>query len=536
MKASQWASLFAVQTVFASAGYASMSPVPAAPEELVSNWAQSWERQDFARYSSFYSDSFYGAGFKSKKQWLDYRRPRVLNPASVVVRIDDVKLLESEPERLVVEFIQYYKSERIQMYSLKKQVWRWEQAVWKIQAETSHDIGPERPLITAEVIRPLSVGEAPPPAAALPSPPAPVKPPPGFSFRLESPDRSPIPRAIDALKFVPVKIRVEGATAFPLEELERITNQQEGKQSTVEDLRQLAESIEAKYKEAGFFLTRVFVPPQHVRDGQFLIRVIEGFVSEIEVEGANDEVRERVRQKLQPLTLLRPARLDAIERALLLLNDSPHIAVSSLLRPGRKLGASTLVAQVEEQSRMPGSVSISNQIGKDSGEQIVRLSQQFLGVGIPGDSIDLQVGSSDRPGRLANVSARYLMPLNRDGLTGAVGVVSSRSKPAGEAEALNVLSVSEALTARVRAPLHRSREFSLYGEVGLSAIKSQTDLAGIKGYYSDRYDSADLSLQLVDWVTRFGSTSAALGYSQSVEDQSDSPTSDDYDRRQRKAT
>ncbi|MFM1928099.1 MAG: hypothetical protein RIR28_682, partial [Pseudomonadota bacterium] len=137
---------------------------------------------------------------------------------------------------------------------------------------------------------------------------------------------------------------------------------------------------------------------------------------------------------------------------------------------------------------------------------------------------------------VANASARYLVPLNKDGLTGAVGVVSSRSKPAGEAEALDVLSVSEALTARVRAPLHRSREFSLYGELGFSAIKSQTDLAGIKGYYSDRYDSADLSLQLVDWVTRFGSTSAALGYSQSVDDQSDSPTSDDYDRRQRKAT
>ena len=546
--------LLSVPLAVSMSAHASLPPVPAKPEELVASWATSWERQDFARYASFYSESFSADGFKSLKQWLEYRRPRVLRPTELAVRIDDVKLIESEPDRMVVEFIQHYRSERIQMYSIKKQVWRWEQAVWKIQGESSTDIGPVRPLISGEVIRPLSVGEpvgvgvvSPPPAppgtavvppvvvgVPRPQPQAPTAPA-GFSFRLESPERSSIPRAIDALRFIPVKIQIDGASVFSEEELDRVTSSLEGKESTVEDLRQLAERIEAKYKEAGFFLTRVFVPPQHVRNGLFKIRVVEGFIADIEVEGASPRMREQVREQLEPLTLMRPARLDAIERTLLILNDSPQIAVSSILRPGRQLGSSTLVAQVEEQNRAPGAISVSNQIGEDSGDYVVRVSQQFLGLGSDGDALELQAGVGDRPDRFSNASVRYLMPLRKDGLTASIGYVSSRARPAGEAAAFDVVSASEAATARLRLPIRRERGLSLFAEVGLSAVRSDTDVLGSR-VYSDRYDTADLSVQLVDWATSFGLTSASLGLSQAIKDRSSLPSTDTYDERQRKAT
>jgi hemolysin activation/secretion protein len=514
---------------------ASSASVPFAANELVANWARSWERQDFHRYATFYSDEFSSAGFKSRRQWLDYRRPRILGPEQLQVRIDDLKVLESREDRIVVEFIQFYQAEKIRMHSLTKQVWTWDEAVWKIQQESTIDLGPERPLITGDVVRPLSMGERPigaiDPRTGLPiqaEPPADQN----LSLRLETPERAAIPRAIDRLRFAPVRVEVEGVSAFPVSEVVAFTEPLHGKEIGLEELRQAAERIENKYKEAGFFLTRVFVPPQHVRDGVFRIKVIEGHIADIEVEGNDPAVRERVRGRLEALTLMRPARLDEVERALLMLNDQPALEVSSILRPGREVGETTLVAQVEQTSTSPGSISVSNQVASGSGDQVFRLGQQFIGVGQEAGVLEVQLGASDQPERFANTSIRYTAPIGEDGMTLGVGHIESRSKPEGQTDA-QVISESSSTTARLRMPLRRARGFSLYGELGLSAVRSDTSVLGTS-LYRDRYDSVDLSLQVPDWATAFGRTSGSITYSQAMSDESTSPSVDDFSKNQRR--
>eukprot|EP01041_Mallomonas_annulata_P028626 gene28626-50499_t len=40
-------------------------------------------------------------------------------------------------------------------------------------------------------------------------------------------------------------------------------------------IRDAASALEAKYRERGFFLVRVFIPPQQVNAGIFKVQVIE---------------------------------------------------------------------------------------------------------------------------------------------------------------------------------------------------------------------------------------------------------------------
>ena len=38
----------------------------------------------------------------------------------------------------------------------------------------------------------------------------------------------------------------------------------------------IADGIEKEYRAAGYLLVRAYVPPQHVNNGVFTIRVVEG--------------------------------------------------------------------------------------------------------------------------------------------------------------------------------------------------------------------------------------------------------------------
>ncbi len=107
--------------------------------------------------------------------------------------------------------------------------------------------------------------------------PQPV-PPPDFDFSVEAPHRSPVPRAVDEIHFKLADIRVVGATTLRPESFRPLYAGLIGKDVSLANIYDVADAIENAYRVAGFLLVRAYVPPQHVKDGIFTIKVVEGFV------------------------------------------------------------------------------------------------------------------------------------------------------------------------------------------------------------------------------------------------------------------
>lgn len=333
---------------------------------------------------------------------------------------------------------------------------------------------------------------------------------PNFDLRIQTPERSAVPKAVDEIEFEVKRIGVEGATRFPQAEVDAFFAPLVGRRIVLEDLREAAAKLEARYREAGYFLTRVFVPPQQVKGGILTVRVVEGYVSAVYVEAPDEATRRHLVKMLQPITEQRPVSLAALERRLLLINDLPGIAGTGTLRPGAELGASELLFTVRAKPQ-PVVVSINNAgshtLGPWGYGVNTTLNRPFGGIG----ALDLGVYAAGRDLKeLRSGSLRYAMPLGTGGAIASLGGLVAWARPGGSVKALDIEGLVTSFTGRVRQPLVRSRANSLFLDLGVTATRSRTDVLDQR-FSLDKtvVGEASLLFQQSGWAN--GSSTVTLG-------------------------
>jgi len=82
-------------------------------EIFLQRWAQAWSNQDVATYLSFYGEQFIPPAGKKRAAWELERYSRLTGPKEISVSLDNFKLKQQENDRLQIEVIQSYKSERL---------------------------------------------------------------------------------------------------------------------------------------------------------------------------------------------------------------------------------------------------------------------------------------------------------------------------------------------------------------------------------------------------------------------------------------
>ncbi|WP_267382562.1 MULTISPECIES: POTRA domain-containing protein [unclassified Sphingomonas] len=332
---------------------------------------------------------------------------------------------------------------------------------------------------------------------------------PGFDLRIQAPEKSAVPKAVDSIDFHLSRIVVEGATAYPHGEAEAYFAKLVGAPTDLEAVRNAAAALEAHYHAEGYFLTRVFVPPQRVVDGTLTVRVVEGYLDAVQVEGMDAGSRRAVHAILAPLIGKTPLDLPAVERRLLILNDLPGISASGVLKPGGTFGASTLVVTLVR-PRNGYQASVSNTNSRLLGPWVYALNANLnRPIGIPG-ALSLGVSASGPGFALSQSgSARYSVKLGNRGLIASVGVIVARAEPGASLAPLDIRNDLLSVSARMRYPLIRSRAQSLFLEAGLSVNRSTTDILG-QQLVNDHTTDGDIALlyQQNGWLN--GSTSVTL--------------------------
>ncbi len=141
-----------------------------------------------------------------------------------------------------------------------------------------------------------------------------------------------VPDAIKAISFELKTVRIEGMKVFKEEEIAQLYQPHLNKSSSLAIAWGIADAITQHYRDAGYFLSRSFLPPQTVKDGQLLIKVVEGYVSQVELpkEIENYSV---VQSYLDTLMKVKPTTTQALESFLLKLNDLPGYSFKSVLSP-----------------------------------------------------------------------------------------------------------------------------------------------------------------------------------------------------------
>jgi len=143
------------------------------------------------------------------------------------------------------------------------------------------------------------------------------------------------------------KIRIEGNSALSDEDIALIIVPYEDETLSLAQMQEVAAELQQRYHALGYATTRVVVRPQQIKDGVLRLRVLEGRVGRVFVEGSRHFSPER---NYLPYT---PAEgellnLNSLRTGLRFLNSNPDINATAVLQRGREAGTTDIKLVAKE--------------------------------------------------------------------------------------------------------------------------------------------------------------------------------------------
>ena len=102
--------------------------------DLINNWISAWTNNDFTSYKNSYIDDFKGR-FLSHQDWLDNREPRVKYTKNIIIKINNLQIVEQSDSKFKVRFTQDYSSSAIKSVGTKILEFTLIDNVFKISSE-----------------------------------------------------------------------------------------------------------------------------------------------------------------------------------------------------------------------------------------------------------------------------------------------------------------------------------------------------------------------------------------------------------------
>ncbi len=286
------------------------------------------------------------------------------------------------------------------------------------------------------------------------------------------------PAGADKIRFTLDNLQLEGVTAYSEAELRSVYGAMIGQNISLADLYEIAARLTTKYRNDGYILTQIVVPPQTIEKGTARLQVVEGRIDRILVEGPADEqsALPLIRSYTQSITSAtgdKPLNNKDLERALLLINDLPGVSARSIIAPSPNVvGAADLTILIERKA-YDAIVGIDNYgsryLGRWQGNAAASVNSFFgMNERITGQVVYAPHRAlNDR--ELAYFAGTYAQPFGRFGTNVALNYSYTNTEPGLNLRDFDVFGQSQYWGATVTQPIIRSRSMNLLARVTLDA-------------------------------------------------------------------
>ena len=255
-------------------------------------------------------------------------------------------------------------------------------------------------------------------------------------------------------------IVVDGLVAMRQADFAAVVEPFAGRPLDRAELGRLTDAIAARAREEGYVLATAWIPEQTLVGGMLRVRIEEGRIDAVRLEGSDDPV---IARQLARLANGRPVTLVDLQREVLLADDLPGVWIRST-RFDRQGERRVLVVDARRDD-VGGSLTASSDGTKPLGPIRARIDLDANGLISPRDRIDLTFSATPfDPEELAFFSARYSVVINDRGTS--VGAFGSYSRTEPGAYLANRELVGESWQGgiRIRHPLMRTQKRSLWLE------------------------------------------------------------------------
>jgi hemolysin activation/secretion protein len=265
---------------------------------------------------------------------------------------------------------------------------------------------------------------------------------------------------------------VHGVTQFSEDEISAVLQRFTGRPLSTADLHDAANVLMRHYREAGFMLAKVFLPPQTFHE-TVLLDVEEGYLEPggIEVVDKGTRVRPEAVQAILDSQLYfdRPLKRHDLERALLLADDLPGTRIGSVIYPGTEVGTARLRSVMSDEPLLSGNVDIDNFNNRQLGQERLGATLYLNSPGGVGDQVVTRLVTSGARSNYAYLT--YLRPIGSSGARIGASVDHYRYDATALYDGGNINGWASDLRLYATYPLIRSRYTNLNLRTDLSQFR-----------------------------------------------------------------
>ena len=170
------------------------------------------------------------------------------------------------------------------------------------------------------------------------------------------------PAGADKITFKLDGLKIEGNSVYKENELSPIYKDSIGETITLADLYRIANQMTLKYRNDGYILTQVVVPPQTIDGGTPRLQIVEGFIDKVTVQADNQGENETalVRNYADQIRSGKALNVRQMERQLLLINDLPGVTARAVISPSAVTPGAADMLIIVSRDPFEGLVSADN--------------------------------------------------------------------------------------------------------------------------------------------------------------------------------
>ena len=227
---------------------------------------------------------------------------------------------------------------------------------------------------------------------------------------------APSQQKSDAVRFTVKEFVLDGVKTIPEAEVQALLKPWLGVPVTFEDIQRACDAIQNLYREKGYTVQAI-VPPQKMKDGVLRILVTEAKMGKVTVETPQGPTRFSKERAAEYITYANPAgeplNMNALDRAIIILNETPGVMVAHQLTPGDKDGETNVNVQLTQPDLVNGRAELNNYGSRTTGA-----NQGVFALNLNGP---LGIGDSASINGIASQGSQYIqgavsLPGSPDGL------------------------------------------------------------------------------------------------------------------------
>lgn len=284
------------------------------------------------------------------------------------------------------------------------------------------------------------------------------------------------PAGAEKVKLTLKAVVVEGNSVYSEAALNAVYGDKIGTEITLADVYAIAGQLTAKYRNDGYILTQVVIPPQTIEGGTVRLRVVEGFVDQVRVEAGEGVDSAFLQGFAAKIAASKPLNAKKLERYVLLINDLPGMTGRAVLAPSPNVVGASDVTIFVERKPYDAFLQLDNRgsryLGPLQMNAGARLNNMFgLYEGLSVQFVTALDGWPDRELDYGAVS--WSQPVNHEGTRVSVGYSVTSTEPGYTLSPFDIEGLARAANIEVMHPFIRTRQENLYGTLRFNYLNTE---------------------------------------------------------------